>query len=681
MPVLLTLLCMVAQAPLDEALEAATKAAAARVAPSVVQIQSVGGAEVLGQGDRALLRGRGPTTGLVVSADGYIISSSFNFVNKPAAITVHLPGGAEPLPAKIIAQDHTRMLTLLKIEQTGLPVPIAAPKEGVKLGQWCVALGRTWSEGPSAPPSVSVGIVSAVDRIWGKAIQTDCKVSPVNYGGPLIDLEGRVLGVLVPLSPRGDDEMAGVDWYDGGIGFAIPFADVLKVLPKLKAGTDLQKGLLGVSLKDGFAANAPALIEQVQEDSPARKAELQPGDEIVAVDGTPVRRQAQLMHAIGPKYAGERVALTTRRDGKDRTINDFELMAPPAGHSPAWLGLLPVRDEATNDVAVRHVFPDSPAAKAGVQPGDRLVALQDRPLAGRDDLLARLAALRPGQSIKVNVKRKSNGKAETLTLQATTFNPVLAEGELPPASAKQALKPRPALPRVPGMPGMPMGPRPSATAPKQAKPEGPAPAKGFFEIKDAALGRSSWVYVPENYDPNISHGLLIWLHPAGETLEAKLRELWKPWCDRHHLILLAPRADNPTGWLTSELDAIQNDARDLLKSYTIDRERIAAHGLGNGASFAMLLGFDARALVRGVAAIGGLLVQPAKDNLAGQRLSFHLLAGERDPDLEELKLVPAQLRAKKYPVLFRVLPGMGTGYPDADAAAEIARWLDQLDRF
>ena len=99
------------------------------------------------------------------------------------------------------------------------------------------------------PPSVSVGIISAVGRIWGKAIQTDAKISPINYGGPLIDIEGRVQGILVPASPQGEDVTAGFEWYDSGIGFAIPMEDVLAVLPRLKQGKDLKKGLLGIRMK------------------------------------------------------------------------------------------------------------------------------------------------------------------------------------------------------------------------------------------------------------------------------------------------------------------------------------------------------------------------------------------------------------------------------------------------
>src|SRR5205823_5416379 len=167
---------------------------------------------------------------------------------KPTAIFVLVPGHKDHYVAEVAATDQTRMLTLLKIKATGLPVPAAAPKKEIKVGQSALALGRTWAT-PDSPPSVSVGIVSALNRIWGKAIQTDAKVSPVNYGGPLIDIKGRVLGVLVPASPRGEGDTAGVEWYDSGIGFAVPLDDVLAALPRLRQGKDLRRGKLGITPK------------------------------------------------------------------------------------------------------------------------------------------------------------------------------------------------------------------------------------------------------------------------------------------------------------------------------------------------------------------------------------------------------------------------------------------------
>ena len=215
-----------------------------------MRIETFGGLERIGdaRAGNLMLVGTGPTTGLVVSADGYIASSAFNFVQKPAQILVHLDDGSR-LPATLVATDHSRMIVLLKVSLPSgkeLPVPVAAPEGEIRVGQWSIAVGRTYE---SSKPSVSVGIISAVRRIWGKAMQTDAKISPNNYGGPLVDIQGRVMGVLVPLSPMATDELAGVEWYDSGIGFAVPLESINAVLPRLKKGEDLYGGLMGLRMK------------------------------------------------------------------------------------------------------------------------------------------------------------------------------------------------------------------------------------------------------------------------------------------------------------------------------------------------------------------------------------------------------------------------------------------------
>ena len=88
-------------------------------------------------------------------------------------------------------------MTLIKIKQGGLTPLVPAPRQELQVGQWAIALGRTYDV---SFPNLSVGILSALNRIWGKAVQTDAKISPANYGGPLIDLQGRCIGILVPMS-------------------------------------------------------------------------------------------------------------------------------------------------------------------------------------------------------------------------------------------------------------------------------------------------------------------------------------------------------------------------------------------------------------------------------------------------------------------------------------------------
>ncbi len=136
----------------------AFRTAVDRVAPGVVRIETVGGRDQVGK----LEFGAGATTGLVIDPDGYIVSSAVSFLNAPDSILVGLPDGARK-PARLVATDHSRMLVLLKIEtDEPLPVPEAAPEGEVRVGQWAIAVGRTFD---SDRPNMSVGILSALDRV------------------------------------------------------------------------------------------------------------------------------------------------------------------------------------------------------------------------------------------------------------------------------------------------------------------------------------------------------------------------------------------------------------------------------------------------------------------------------------------------------------------------------------
>ena len=185
-------------------------------------------------------------------------------------------------------------------------------------------------------PNMSVGILSAVGRIWGKALQTDAALSPNNYGGPLVDIRGRVMGVIVPLSPQSADEIAGVEWYDSGIGFAIPAEHIRNMLPKLKQGHDLYAGVAGFNLKsrDLFAGDTD--IAACRPNSPADKAGFKAGDRIVEISGRKVTRPAEIKEEINRRYAGDKITVVVLR-GKKRIQAELELFdkLDPYQH-PCW---------------------------------------------------------------------------------------------------------------------------------------------------------------------------------------------------------------------------------------------------------------------------------------------------------------------------------------------------------
>ena len=287
----------------------AFRVAVDRVAASVVAIETVGGLDRVG----GVAFEVSTTTGLAIDPDGYILSSAFAFLNLPSSILVRLPDGSRHA-ARLVATDHNRQIALVKIQtHQPLAVPEWAPRDQMRVGQWAIAVGRTFDV---RTPNVAVGIVSATHRIWGMAIQTDAAVSPNNYGGPLIDVRGRVLGLIVPLAPDKDSEIAGVAWYDSGIGFAVPLDGLDSVVAKLKLGKDLYHGVIGI----GFAGTGPftaePVIAAVLPGSAAEKAGLEKGDRLVAIDDSPIARASDVREAVGPRYAGESVRVAVLRDGK-----------------------------------------------------------------------------------------------------------------------------------------------------------------------------------------------------------------------------------------------------------------------------------------------------------------------------------------------------------------------------
>ncbi len=700
MPSLCLLAALLMQPPdLDAANEQALRAAAERVAPSVVLIETTGGSDRVGTGRgpaaSGVRKGIGPTTGLIVAADGYVITSAFNFANSPTSITVSVPSRAERFVGKVVATDHSRMLTLLKIEATGLPVTEAVPINDVRIGQWAVALGRTLDPVTDRSPSMSVGIVSAIGRIWGRCLQTDAKISPVNYGGPLVAGDGRVLGLLIPASPSGDGETAGFEWYDSGIGFAVPLAHIYQMLPRLRAGKDLRRGLLGITPKGSDQFSVAFAINTVTPESTAARAGMKSGDIVIAIDGKTIANQAQAYHVLGPKYEGDKVTVTVKRGDEELTFSDLVLMGgvPPYRHP--FLGILPMRDDPELGVAVRDVYPDSPAAKAGLKPGDRImkIKLPNMPrlqaFSGRDQLRELLDTVPAASDVQLEIKPK-DGEVKKITMTFATL-PDNAPTQLPVDSTmRQALTPR-KQPPADMMPGMPKGKgkdkgkeeAPKETPKSEEKKEPPKPAeKGLLQRTTPSRDREYWVYVPANYDPNVSHGIVVWLHAAGQGgKDAKdVVDIWRQACEERHLIVIGPKSTSDTGWLASEAEFVQEAIQEVTSQYTIDRQRIVAHGMGVGAQMAYYLVFTSRDLFRGAAASGAGLSNPPKDNVAGQRLSFFIVAGGKDPASKDIAAAKPTLIEMRFPVSFREVAEMGKEYLDRTTFEELVRWIDALDR-
>jgi serine protease Do len=665
----------------NEASEKAMKAASYRIAPMIVKIETAGGREVIagppGGQQAGVRKGIGPTTGLVVAADGYIISSAFNFADKPSDIFVTVPGKPRVV-AKVVASDTTRMLTLLKVDLQGLPVPQVFPKSEIQIGQWSLALGRALDPDINDAPSMSVGIISATGRIFGKVMQSDAKVSPVNYGGPLVAIDGRVLGVLVPASPRGETETAGVEWYDSGIGFAVPLEDINAVLPKLRAGQDLKRGLMGITAKvQEDVYNLPAVIGAISKDSAAEKAGILAGDTVVSLDGKPIANFSQIQHALGPKYAGDVVPVTVLRDGKEITFDKVTLTGAITSFAAPFLGILPMRDDPDPGVEIRYVYPKSQADLAGLKAGDRILQLEPQgipkaqltPVTGRESLAGMIGSLASGAEVKLQIRRKGAEKTELVSVKLGSPSDELPASSPTPSSAARALE-----------------------APKGAKLPKKEEAKkddkkaeietGLLQRSNPTLGREYWLYVPENYSKNVSHGVIVWLHRArpGAKEGEDLEKIFGRYCAEHHFILIGPKSKNAEGWLPSETEEVLQELRTVMNEFTIDRKRVIAHGMGVGGQMAYFLGFNARDVFRGVAVTGAVLGTQPKEPVPAQPLSFFIVGGEQDPLIKDIAEAKPRLVEKKYPVLYRQLKDFGKEYLFDVTLEELKLWMDALDK-
>ena len=255
-------------------------------------------------------KAEGPTTGVILSADGYVVTSAWNFESDPTVVTV-TTGDGKTAAARLLGIDRAAGLALLKIDAQGLPFATFLDPGNVAVGAWAFAVGRALDK----RADVKYGIISAKNRIEGNALQTDAATSPSNYGGPLVDLEGRVYGIIVPLGAQGED--ANPNWYDSGIGFVAPIRDPQALIRRLgKEGTELFPAFLGVAT-DQDRPGPGALVNEIVPDTAAAKAGLQKGDVILAVDGVQVPHAFGLRFEIGRRRSGDKVKLTVGREGKE----------------------------------------------------------------------------------------------------------------------------------------------------------------------------------------------------------------------------------------------------------------------------------------------------------------------------------------------------------------------------
>ncbi|MFL2865483.1 MAG: PDZ domain-containing protein [Pirellulaceae bacterium] len=623
-----------AQDDLLEREEKALQAAVMKASPSVIQLELVGGLES---------QELGPVSGLAVTTDGFVLASAAMIPANITSILATTPSGKRAA-AKVISHDYSRNLVLLKVntEET-YPLLEAIPKDEIIVGQWSIALGRTFSREFT---NQSVGIISASNRVWGKAIQSDAKISPANYGGPLIDIHGRVFGILTPLTPNPQGGQSdGSEWYDSGIGFAVPIADIMPYLEKLKQGDSLYPGRLGISLTSGNIYDLPAEVVAVQPKSPARDAGIQKGDSIFELAGKPVTRQSELRHILGAHYAGDTINIKVTRDDKIVTA-ELTLAQDLEPYEHPFLGILPDRNYDQQGVLVRHVYPNSAAEQAGLKSGDIISRLNETPLKDHNQLRVELANFEPSEEVQLHYSRGG---------QVTPINILLAPitSELPVIQAH---------------------PLPAAPAPANNL------ATGLVEIKLPEEANDCHAIIPANYRADVPHGLVVWLHAPGDVNDDILKQQWATLAAKYHLIVLAPKAADDNRWQPTEIEFIRKTMDNIINTYNVDRNRIVSFGRQAGGAMSLILGFSQRDLVRGVIPVDAPFPLRAgiSPNDPAERLAVHAILVKGSPVSRAVGNAIKALEAAKYPVSRTELesPGKITD----ELRESLTQWIDSLDR-
>src|ERR1044072_2501015 len=351
------------------------------------------------------LRSEAGGSGFVISGDG-LISTNYHVIEGASELMVTVGDDQRELPAKVRGVDQGTDLALI---QVAADRPLRTLRLGdsrkVRVGDWIMVLGNPLRLGRT----VTVGVVSAVGRSglgitdvsFENFLQTDAAINFGNSGGPMVNLDGEVVGIATA-----------INWGAENVGFAVPASTLQRVMPQLEKQGRVRRGYLGVNVENldfraqqafGLPNGRGALVIQVNEDTPGADAGLQHGDVILAVDGHRVGTTRDLIDYVSDQAPGSQVELDVLRDGKriartvtlgERQLTGEEAEEAPEEHAQPggeWLGLRsrdptpgisssPGIPDQLEGVWVRAISPRSPLVGENVEPGGVITEVGGRPV-------------------------------------------------------------------------------------------------------------------------------------------------------------------------------------------------------------------------------------------------------------------------------------------------------------
>ena len=395
-------------------------------------------------------RGGGLGSGMIYRKDGLILTNA-HVVQDAKTVTVTLSDGRKFKDAEVLGRDVRTDIAVVKIKATDLPVVQLGDSDEVKVGNWAIAVGNPFG----LDHTLTVGVISAKSREIDLAkngetrtdyLQTDASINPGNSGGPLLDIYGRVIGINNAIySESGGNQ---------GIGFAIPVNTARNIADQLSKNGKVRRGYLGVSIRNaqdvsaGFGLDPNlkgVLVESIANpNTPGAKAGLKAGDVITKFNGEPVSKSTELQRAVGNSPVGSAVTVTVIRDGKPVQLKavleelpdvtnaqDQQDDAPaPDKAGPTRGGMaLPIpglkarnlspavaqalKIKPTKGVVISEVADDSPAIDAGLQVGDVVTKVGQKPVNTVAEMTAeitRILGTQTGDEKQVAIRISRDGQ-------------------------------------------------------------------------------------------------------------------------------------------------------------------------------------------------------------------------------------------------------------------------------
>ena len=307
--------------------EEKTIKAVEKVSPSVVNIVTK---RVMGHNRFNTFEFQGAGSGIIMNPEGYILTNN-HVVEQTKTVDVFLCNG-EKYEGTVIGTDPSTDVAVIKINGDNFYSGQFGNSDTLRPGQIAIAIGN--SLGLAGGPSVTIGVISAIQRnipsergVLENMIQTDAAINPGNSGGPLIDSDGTIIGINNAIIP-----------FAHGIGFAIPINVAKDVANELITYGHVIRpwlGILGIDINPTLAsyyqlaADEGALIVQINEESPAEKAGLEPGDIIIEIEGKHMRGMEDVRHTIWKRKAGENITLKILRNHQ-KILGTLKLTHTPA---------------------------------------------------------------------------------------------------------------------------------------------------------------------------------------------------------------------------------------------------------------------------------------------------------------------------------------------------------------